>query len=125
MYFLIYSSYASRYLSDQELEQLLNQSREKNKLLGITGLLLYFNGQFIQLIEGEEDQIKSLYAIIKKDTRHQYVITLKERHAETRFFPDWNMAFRPVSSPEMTAIEGFRNFLTPGGSVERFRFQYL
>jgi hypothetical protein len=60
MYFLIYNSYAAVEVHDMLLKQLLIEARDKNKRLNITGMLLYFRQQFIQLIEGEENTVKML-----------------------------------------------------------------
>ena len=56
---LIYVSSACRELSDEELEHILESSIRHNTQQGITGVLLYTNGRFMQVIEGEEAAIET------------------------------------------------------------------
>ncbi|OKS86478.1 BLUF domain-containing protein [Mucilaginibacter polytrichastri] len=115
MYFISYSSYASFDLNEDQLKSLLIQSRDRNQHMGITGMLFYFDQKFIQLIEGEEDSVKLLYADICEDERHKHVITLKEGVIENRYFLDWSMGFKSISTDEMDNLEGYQNLQTPTG----------
>ena len=89
MYYLLYNSYAVKAFDDAALKELLIQSREKNRRLGITGMLFYFNGQFIQLIEGDEAAVRRLGIEIALDPRHKHFMILKEGAIEKRFFTLW------------------------------------
>jgi hypothetical protein len=113
MFFIIYSSYAAVEFDDGKLKFLLIQSRERNKEMGITGMLLYFDGTFIQLIEGEEDEVKLLYKDICNDLRHRNVITLKEGPMEGRHFDNWSMGFKSLQHEELIAIEGYQSLQMP------------
>lgn len=55
MYELIYSSVATKKFSYAELTDLLGVSKQKNEQLGLTGMLVYGGGTFVQLIEGGID----------------------------------------------------------------------
>lgn len=114
MYFLIYTSYAGVHFTGDDLKELLIQSRDKNKAISVTGMLLYFDGKFMQLIEGEKQDIKQLYETIRKDMRHHQVITLKEGMVKERFFEDWSMGFKSVSKEELAGEEGYKNLGEPG-----------
>ena len=70
MVFLVYVSSAVKLFSDEELVQLLEASRENNSKIGVTGMLLYKEGNFMQLIEGPEESVRSLHAKISIDPRH-------------------------------------------------------
>jgi len=111
MYYTIYASCATSPFSQQQLVDLLKQSRENNERSDITGILLYNRGTFIQLLEGEEQTIKSLYQKIDKDPRHKLMFTLMEGHKDERQFPNWSMAFRDLDSPEIRKLPGFSNFI--------------
>ncbi|WP_207534185.1 BLUF domain-containing protein [Desertivirga arenae] len=101
LYQLIYSSIPTRILSDHELEELLNTSRDANSKHGITGMLICFKSLYVQLIEGEDTEIKQLYNKLLVDNRHYRVQTLKEGKIDKRQFPDWTMGFeRKEVSPE-------------------------
>ena len=105
---ILYSSVAINEFNQTELEALLAQSRENNAKLAITGLLLYRNGSFMQVLEGPENAVNDTYAIIKTDTRHREVFKLYDSPITKRDFPKWSMAF---NSNEDEHIEGLSDFL--------------
>lgn len=80
-------------MRDNELLFLLQQSREKNLVLGITGMLLYKGGNFMQMLEGEKQTVLKLYETIRKDDRHKDVVTIMTDNIQTRNFADWSMGF--------------------------------
>jgi hypothetical protein len=110
-YQLIYISVASRSFSRKELAELLTKSRGFNSGKEITGLLLYAEGHFMQLLEGRREEIASLMERIKKDLWHRHVDVLEEGPVKHRQFPDWSMAFLDFASPEVRALPGYSCFL--------------
>jgi Sensors of blue-light using FAD len=108
---LVYVSVASIEFSREKLTKLLSQSRHFNSENGITGLLLFDEGHFMQLLEGKKKMIENLMARIKKDSRHREVEILEEGTASDRQFSDWSMAFLDFASPEVKALPGYSNFL--------------
>jgi hypothetical protein len=108
-HYLMYVSYAAKTLSDKDLEKLLTSSREKNESLDITGMLLYIDGKFIQVLEGEKDAINELYSTIVADPRHKKVNKIIEGKTVTRNFPEWNMGFKSISGKDYHNIPGFNN----------------
>ncbi len=102
MYLLVYVSTAVQPFTDDQLISLLRQSREKNARLGITGLLLYKAGNFMQLLEGPKDAVVSLANSIKADPRHHGMIVVLQEDHDQREFPGWDMKFQnldPASFP--------------------------
>lgn len=93
MFYVIYVSSAVRLMNDEALLSLLQQSRKKNAELGITGMLLYKQGNFMQLLEGEEKVVLELFDTIKKDSRHKDLITIITDDIADRSFEDWSMGF--------------------------------
>jgi len=90
---LIYISRASEPMGTLDLFNLLNQCREKNVRLGITGHLLYADGIFTQCIEGGPAAIDGLWQSLLKDNRHE-ILEVRHRGAvECRRFEEWAMAF--------------------------------
>jgi hypothetical protein len=114
MYFLIYRSQATNPMSEEALNLLLEQSRDRNKTMNITGMLLHFEDKFLQLLEGDEEDVKLIYKSICVDTRHKNVLTLKEGPAEKRLFPDWSMSFRLVSRQEIADEPAYKDIYKPG-----------
>jgi hypothetical protein len=93
VYQLIYESSAARSFSEDEIKVLLDSSRRSNELKGITGILLYRQGQFTQVLEGEEQAVKMLYDKISRDPRHTRVKVRLEQFIPNRSFPNWSMAY--------------------------------
>jgi acylphosphatase len=108
---LIYVSSAVPPLSAADLVSLLKQSREKNARLGVTGMLLYKDGNIMQVLEGPDDAVRQLMATIAADKRHRGVLRLMEWQIEQRHFQDWTMAFQNLSDPGIRNVPGYSEFL--------------
>ncbi len=111
MFFIVYASSATNSFSRSELLELLTKARTTNTKLGITGMLLYKDGNFIQVLEGEEAAVRALYAKIEQDARHAGIIALLQGNEAERQFPDWSMGFRDLNDPNVLALPGFSEFL--------------
>jgi hypothetical protein len=111
MYFEVYVSTAARLFEKTELLQLLEQSREKNARLAVTGMLLYKDGNFMQAVEGNDDAVRGLLTTIRRDPRHHGYMTLLRGEIGRRQFPDWSMGFQDLGSPEVHANPGYTEFL--------------
>jgi hypothetical protein len=108
---IVYTSTASRRFSRQELMELLQGSVRRNKQSGITGLLLYKDGNFMQALEGEEAAVIALFSKISHDPRHHHVIPLLRERINERSFPHSAMAFRDLHSEELRNLSGYSEFL--------------
>ena len=108
---LVYVSSGVKAFSDEELVQLLEKSRLNNYSLGITGMFLYRDGDFMQALEGPEDKVRRLSATIAKDPRHKDILTLFEGRSERREFPDWSMGFQDLSALNLRELPGYTTFL--------------
>lgn len=91
---LVYVSSAVRLLNLEEIEYLLKRARERNKEYGITGVLLYVGGNFMQYIEGPKDNLDIIYKIIQEDDQHTGLILVSREAIESRQFGDWSMAYQ-------------------------------
>jgi len=90
---LMYKSTATRPMTAEDLTQLLQQARARNSRLGVTGVLLYKEGQFLQVLEGLERPVRQVFADIAQDDRHEDIQTIFTSPIERRTFPTWQMAF--------------------------------
>ena len=90
---LIYASTFGSRINLKEFENILDQSRENNRKLHITGALCYAPGNFLQCLEGPRDAVNLLYNRIVGDTRHTDVTLLSYEDIEERLFKDWTMAY--------------------------------
>lgn len=95
---LIYASTPTRPLTNQELEDLLESARVKNFSLGITGMLVYAEDTFFQVLEGGQSVIEKLYATISVDSRHFNVIKLATFEVSERRYKDWTMKYREIDT---------------------------
>ena len=121
MFFLVYVSSATRPFSGEDLRVLLETCRKNNAELGVTGMLLYKDGNFMQVLEGDEREVRILYEKISTDTRHKDDIVLLQGPVAERQFPDWAMGFRDLDSLGVQDIPGYSEFLnTPLSGREFF-----
>lgn len=102
---LIYLSTARELMNDDQLAELLLQSQKNNAPLDITGALIYHDGNFIQLLEGPEENVLTIYEKIKKDKRHVSVTTLVQSPIQQREFESWSMAFQNVNKLPAEILE--------------------
>jgi hypothetical protein len=109
MHQLIYISQATQPLSDADLTELLHYSRQRNAEEGITGVLLYGNGRFVQVVEGEVAALADLYGRLLHDSRHHTVTRLAYGPIPGRRFTQWSMAFRPAARAQMDDLAGYAN----------------
>jgi hypothetical protein len=97
--------------SEEELMELLQQSRANNQRLGITGLLLYKGLDFMQVIEGEENKVRKLSSKIEKDPRHQGYTELRWEIIQKPHFPEWTMGFKSLEKIDVAQTPGYSAFL--------------
>ena len=93
---IIYVSSSVRMMQTDELDELLEQAMSCNAGHGITGMLLYRDGNFMQTLEGDKNAVHELYARIVKDKRHQGLIQLLDEPLASRQFADWSMGFEHI-----------------------------
>jgi hypothetical protein len=94
-------------MTEAELEELLVQAQRGNEDQGITGALVYGQGQFMQIMEGEQAALEALYARLGQDRRHTGLFRLADRPIPARRFSEWSMAFQVVSPAEFDLLVGY------------------
>lgn len=103
---IIYLSWATAPLTNKQLQHLLVCARQRNTQLAVTGILLYGNERFVQVLEGEEEAVQAVYAHIRRDARHQNILTFANKPTAQRAFTDWAMAFQPITSQQFDDVVG-------------------
>ncbi len=85
--------YASRVvdLRPEAIESILHQSRDHNPCCGVTGVLCYGGGIFLQALEGGRMTVSELYGHIQRDPRHKDVVLLSYEEISERRFSGWTM----------------------------------
>ena len=108
MYYLVYVSYAVKPFTQGGLRKLLIHCRDNNIENGITGILLYIEGKFVQILEGKREKVKVLFEKIKRDRRHLNVSRILEGPMESRNFPNFSMGFFTMDHETFTRLSGFK-----------------
>ncbi len=98
MYSIIYRSTAEPSFDENSILEMLLKAQKKNRKFDITGCLLYHNNKFVQLIEGKEIAVQSLYANILEDKRHKEIGMLNSAVSAHRLFNNWSMIFNNLNS---------------------------
>lgn len=90
---IAYVSSAAVAFNETKLQNLVAQCQRNNERLGVTGILVYSDGNFMQVIEGGELVTDELFSCIKRDARHHDVTTVHRHPISTREFQGWSMAY--------------------------------
>ncbi|TSD67437.1 BLUF domain-containing protein [Inquilinus sp. KBS0705] len=106
---IVYLSTAVKLMSDADLIDILRVARAQNAENRISGVLLYSEGTFLQVLEGDDANVNAIYANIQKDKRHKNLITLLDEPISQKSFSDWSMGF---SSPQQEKVNQLVGFLT-------------
>ncbi len=88
---LMYASRATDSINQEALAAILKKSRLNNPATGVTGVLCYSEGLFLQLLEGGRLPVSQLYNRIANDTRHRDVMLLSYEEIGERKFAGWSM----------------------------------
>ncbi len=98
-YQLIYASSAAGLYSPEVYREIASKAAKFNATVGISGLLLMYNETIIQVLEGPQDAVLSLYAKIEIDPRHKSPIKLSGEFIKQREFSQWSMGYEETVDP--------------------------
>ena len=105
-YQIMYSSQATKPMTVPDLEAILEDARTGNETRNVTGALVYVDGVFFQIIEGDKDVVHKLMASIATDSRHHSVKVFYEADVDVRAFESWSMAYVRVNTQQMSKWAG-------------------
>jgi hypothetical protein len=109
---IMYSSEAAEPMTVTGLEQILTDARAGNELRNVTGALVYVDGVFFQILEGDEDVVRNLMTSIASDSRHHSVKVVYEAEVDARAFESWRMAYLSPTAEEMSTWAGLTGTAT-------------
>lgn len=115
----IYSSRAREDIQDAEVQALLASARRNNAARGITGMLLYIEGSFFQVLEGGADAVDSIYEVIAGDPRHDRVTQIIREPIAQRSFAEWSMGFETVARADAQRLVGENDFFGSAACLEQ------
>ena len=110
---ILYTSTATVPFNEPALVDLLQKARSHNQEQHITGLLLFHNGQFLQVLEGDAERIEALLAVIAADPRHGDIAVVGQGQVPSRQFPDWSMGFVAMTESDFNQVVGYLNPHSP------------
>lgn len=102
----IYSSQASRPMQASDLEQILEDARAGNVARDVTGVLIYSDAVFVQVLEGERVTVEALVESIRADDRHHSMKVFHAAEVPQRAFADWRMAYVSADAAELSRWVG-------------------
>ncbi|WP_435579308.1 BLUF domain-containing protein [Gilvibacter sp.] len=109
---ICYVSTAVSTITQHNVSDVFEGIVENNLSLGITGVLLYSHGNFMQILEGPSEAMASVYDSIKRDRRHHHIIEIMNQPAEERMFENYMSGFTIIDSPkEIFHLQKYVRFL--------------
>ncbi|MET0791029.1 MAG: BLUF domain-containing protein [Polyangiaceae bacterium] len=115
----IYASSATDRFEEFQIPAILDQARSKNERIAVTGMLLYIERSFFQVIEGAPDAIDALYARIAKDPRHHRLTQIVREPIAQRAFGDWSMGFANIALSQAGELTGANDFFAEASCMQR------
>jgi hypothetical protein len=109
IYRVLYTSQCSPEVNEEEVFKIIKHAQEKNTAQGITGMMLYVDDNFIQVLEGEKEQVKALYQKISMDQRHFAIKTVLEGFIPKRLFENWTMGLKILTKMDLEELKMLNN----------------
>ena len=120
LYHLGYVSTEAVKFSEERLVALLSEARNANADRDVTGLLLYREGSFYQVLEGSESAVMATFRDIEGDPRHKEVRILFDGETDAREFADWTMGFLNLDEVDVGTLSGYSDFMTRDAQPQEF-----
>lgn len=108
-YCIVYVSEATVQLGEPELLRLLHQARAEHQQASLTGVLLYHEGRFLQVLEGPTEPVREFFARIAADPRHCKLEVLADGPRPARDFGHWHMGFTALPSERYDQLPNYRS----------------
>jgi Sensors of blue-light using FAD len=93
-------------MQTDDLQELLDSARASNAAKGITGALIYAEGIFLQILEGDKVLLQELMAKIRRDLRHESVFVVRESEVAKAIFGSWKMAYVSATPKQVAKWAG-------------------
>ncbi len=107
--------------ADTQLVPIHTSAVKHNTNNGVTGMLLYFKGSFMQVLEGERDAVMVTYHRIQVDRRHQHCKVLVEEDIAQRHFPQWSMGLCSLGQADFMKFPQFDRYFQDGFAAEKIQ----
>lgn len=117
---LAYVSTQTRHMDTSDLLGLLDSVRKFNEQAELTGLLIYKEDSFFQILEGKKETVLSTFARIEKDPRHESIDVLMSEDIAARSFEEWSMAFVNLDNIDLSMLKGYSTYLSDDPKPREF-----
>ena len=114
---LLYVSAAAKGVDQAEIEAILASARARNAAQNVTGMLLYADRSFLQVLEGVQADVEAIFARIAKDPRHTGLSVLLEYNVPERNFREWSMGFERLQASDQAQMNAI--FQINGGAIRQ------
>ena len=104
--------------NEAELAPILESAVRHNTADGITGMLLYSGGNFLQVLEGYDAQVRATYERICHDPRHSNVTVLTEEEVPERDFSNWCMGYRQLGAQDVAKFPQYAPYFKFGFKLD-------
>ena len=115
----IYASRATPCFEEAHLPGLLDAARAANAARGISGMLLYVERNFFQVLEGEQGVVDAVFERICRDERHTRVTRIIHEPIVERDFGEWTMGYASLSVREMAEHAGVNDFFAQATCISQ------
>lgn len=115
----VYASRATARFSESDLPALLAQAREANAGRDVTGMLLFIEGNFFQVLEGRSETVEALFEHICRDDRHTRVTRIIFEPIAERDFAEWTMGFARLETAEVAGLAGINDFFSAATCIDQ------
>lgn len=126
---IIYCSTATEGVDIKEFKQILETAQKNNAANDLTGMLMFNSRIFLQVLEGDREQVNRLYNTLEKDPRHANLMILKYERIHSRQWAQWSMSFAPASASNRAVYlkysvnSQFNPYLMEGDAVEEMMLE--
>lgn len=111
---VIYASRSTEHFQEHQIPDLLKQARLANAKHELTGMLLYINGNFLQVLEGHPDLVEAVYSVILRDKRHTQTTLIARETIDERAYEGWTLCHKTLDPVEAGEIIGDPDYFTSG-----------
>ncbi len=109
---ICYVSSLNSSLKINDLNHLFKTTKSNNTCIGISGILIHKNGNFLQILEGEVEKVDTLYQNICLDNRHHSIIIIINTEICDRIFESYGTEFSIIeSNRQIHKLKQYLNWL--------------
>lgn len=107
--------------AEEHLEPIHMSAVKHNKINGVTGMLLYTKGRFMQVLEGSPEAVRVTYQRIALDNRHSNLQLMAEEYIAARHFAKWSMGLRLIGDEDLADYPQYEPYFKFGFDVSGIR----